>query len=354
MSRASPKHPYVGLPPRQYWSSAMRGLPPGMIDPVDTPSWRIDRNVRVATLGSCFAQHLSRFLGGQRDQLFLAEPPLPEHGPDLAASYRQFSARYGNVYTARQALQLFERAFAAEPSNDHAWALDDRFVDAFRPTVEPGGFATLPGLVADRAKHLAAVRELFTRAEVIVFTLGLTQAWFDTRDGAVFPIAPGVAGGAYDPAIHASVDFGYAEVRADLVHFLEHLRSVNAAVRVVLTVSPIPLAATFRDQHVLTSTTQSKAVLRAVAGEVSGLYDWVEYFPAFEIVTSPAARGRYFDADLRSVTSVGVGHVLRLFTRHYLSEEGAAAPGGEAAAPGIDAQSLDALSRVICDEERLG
>ena len=38
------------------------------------------------------------------------------------------------------------------------------------------------------------VREVFETCDVFVFTLGLTEGWVSTLDGAVYPLAPGVAG----------------------------------------------------------------------------------------------------------------------------------------------------------------
>ena len=63
--------------------------------------------------------------------------------------------------------------------------------------------------------------------DVFVFTLGLTEAWIDRRDGAVFPLAPGVAAGRYDPDIHRFQNFGAAEVVEDLNRSVEAIRALN-------------------------------------------------------------------------------------------------------------------------------
>ena len=81
---------------------------------------------RIATAGSCFAQHISRSLSGAGFRYLVTEP-APE-GMDAAAAaaanYGTYSARYGNIYTARQLKQLLERAsnplqrIAAERAGD--------------------------------------------------------------------------------------------------------------------------------------------------------------------------------------------------------------------------------------------
>ena len=57
--------------------------------------------------------------------------------------------------------------------------------------------------------------------------------------------------------------------------------------RVVLTVSPVPLTATASDRHVLVANTYSKAVLRAVAEELYLESPYIDYVPSFELVTNP-------------------------------------------------------------------
>jgi hypothetical protein len=85
---------------------------------------------------------------------------------------------------------------------------------------------------------------------VLVFTLGLTETWRSMADGAVFPLAPGVAGGEMDFSRYAFVNFQMNDVVADLDRFLTLLQKVNPHARTILTVSPVPLAATYEHQHV--------------------------------------------------------------------------------------------------------
>jgi hypothetical protein len=112
------------------------------------------------------------------------------------------------------------------------------------------------------------------------------------------------------------------------------------------------LAATAEPRHVWTSTTASKAVLRVAAEEIARR-PGVVYFPAYEIVTSPAARGGYFDDDLRSVSPAGVDHVMRLFFRHMVSQDALAlSPSPADAADSGLQQALDAVER-LCLEQSL-
>src|SRR5262245_53452309 len=207
-------HPYKELDDFCFWSRAMSSPAPGHIDPI-TVSEIISPHDKVATMGSCFAQHLSRHISKSGLDYF-----VPEHAPAEMSeneakrrNYSVFSARYGNIYSVRQAVQLFDRAFGKFSSKEDAWMRSDgRWVDAFRPRVEPDGFSTPEEVRQSAAEHLTYVREVFTKCKWLVFTLGLTEAWQSTTDGAVYPFAPGVSGGSYDPSKHEFVNFSSTEI----------------------------------------------------------------------------------------------------------------------------------------------
>jgi len=64
-------------------------------------------------------------------------------------------------------------------------------------------------------------------------------------------------------------------------------------------------------------------VLRVVADEAVRSFPKLEYFPSYEIITGPYARGRYYGDDLREIEPAGVKHAMRIFLAHY--PQGAAA-----------------------------
>lgn len=342
--------PYDGLPDHRFWRGAVEGVGRGDVDPCHGWTQPLARTDKVATAGSCFAQHISRALTQAGFDFLVTEPGPASAEAAHARGFGVFSARYGNVYSASQLVQLFDRAFGAFTPQDQAWRRPDgRFVDPFRPRVEPDGFATVADLDADRAAHLAAVRRMFESLDVLVFTLGLTETWRSRDDGAVYPLAPGVVAGVFDPRRHEFVNASVSDVTTDLHAFVARLHTVNPAARLVLTVSPVPLMATYDDRHVLAASTYSKAVLRVAAEQVSRAHTACEYFPSFEIITGPHADGRYFAADRRSVTDEGVAHVMRVFLRR------AGGAHRDSASAAVDvASDLRAAGAVLCDEEAIG
>lgn len=346
-------NPYKARAPYSFWRSAVAGVAPFALDPVTRVGFKIGRDDKVATAGSCFAQHISRNLAKNGFRYFVAEQAPAGMDAALAQekNYGVFSARFGNLYTARQLRQLIERAFGKFEPQLVSWTRGDgRYVDPFRPQIDPAGYASEAEMRAERDQHLADVRCMFEQLDVFVFTLGLTETWIHKADGAVVPVAPGVSGGEWDPSVYAFHNLSAAEVVTDMLAAIDLMREVNPRARVLLTVSPVPLIATYRDQHVLLSNTYSKAVLRVAAEEIAAARDDVAYFPSYEIITSLTAGNAYYLDDLRSIDELGVKHVMRVFFRHLVAD---GAPAREAPR-GVDVSSEIASARkIVCDEEAI-
>ncbi len=317
-------HPYMNAPDYRRWRRAVADVAPAAVDPVVSLPFRISQEDRIVTAGSCFAQHIARHLRDHGFSFLVTEPAHPVLPQETAEAfnYGLFSARYGNVYTSRQLLQLVRRAYGRFSPMDDIWEDDGRFFDPFRPAIQPGGFASRQEYEIDRQQHFQAVRRAFEEADYFIFTLGLTECWVSAEDGAAYPVCPGTIAGSFDARRHKFINLSMAEVVADMTTAINELRTINPKLRIILTVSPVPLAATAEDRHVLVSTAYSKAVLRVAAEELVRLPD-VFYFPSYEVITSPFSRGAYYADDLRNIREEGVEHVMRLFFTHATDREAA-------------------------------
>jgi hypothetical protein len=336
--------PYNSLSDSHYWARSISRVASADVDLMVTSPRIIHPFSKVASAGSCFAQHIARALQNAGQRYFVTE-----RGVDLVADearrrhYGTFSARYGNVYTPRQLVQLFDRAFGQWTPQEPWWdGPHGGVVDPFRPTIEPDDFASTEIAAQDREQHLLAVRALFEQVDVFIFTLGLTEAWQSMLDGAVFPLVPGAHGGAFNANRYEFVNFSYAEVVADLKGFQERLCSVNPSARVIYTVSPVALVATFESEHVAVASEASKAILRAAVRTVVRSDTNCDYFPSYEMITGPWTRGAYFAEDARNVNEAGVDHVMAAFRDHFMS------------APQTPSRDLlESMADVLCDEELL-
>ena len=293
---------------------------------------------KIASAGSCFGQRIAERLPALGLNCMVAEP-----------AGAPFSARWGTIYSVRHLQQLLERALGRFVPLERAWETSaGRFVDPFRPSIEPDGFATVDELEDDRRSHLAAVRRLFTELDLFVFTLGLTEYWSDARDGAVFPACPGRGRGVFDASKYVFGNLDVAQTCAALSGFLTTLRDINASARVILTVSPVPIAATMEPMHVVRASLLAKSTLKVAAESVAALHEYVDYFASYDLVTANLGAEKLFVADGRHVTDAVADRVTRLFGATYFGvrerAEPVAGPTGHGAVASLAAD---------CDEDRL-
>jgi hypothetical protein len=192
--------------------------------------------------------------------------------------------------------------------------------------------------------------------------MGLTEAWQNAATGVEYAVCPGTVAGTFDADAHGFVNHGFSALLADMTAALRLMFRANRRLVVLLTVSPVPLTATASGQHVLTATSQSKSLLRAVAAELAQAQARVDYFPSYEIITHPAYRGRFFARNLRSVLPEGVDHVMTQFFRDQAAAFGGEAPGDAAAVapepqvlpdPEAAEPELTEAEELRCEEEIL-
>lgn len=316
------RHPYSDLPASRYWKSAIANRHATDLEDIYKPKFTLAWDDRIAVAGSCFAQHVGRNLRAQGFAV-LDKEPKPDMLPDEVAQeygYGIYSARYGNLYTARQLLQLLRDSVGDVVRDEDFWGRDGKVIDALRPNVEPTGLESHAEAVMHRREHLARVRDMLAETDIFIFTLGLTEAWENVETGTIYPTCPGVIAGTFDAARYRFVNHGFGDVLADLVAVREALKAINPAMKILLTTSPVPLTATASGEHVLVATTYSKSVLRAVCGTMTEMFEDVDYFPSYELIASPVARGFFYEPNLRSINRNGVAMVMSQFLGAQLTD----------------------------------
>lgn len=311
------KSPYQGLPARQFWKLAIP-------DRVDAIEGMYEKRFsiagkRIATAGSCFAQEIARELR-KKGYTVVDREPSPNtvsiRGEiEQEYGYALYSARHGNIYTVRQLLQLSQEAFGllSPLVEEYVWERDGRYFDALRPSVEPDGLPTVEEVVAQRRDHIRRFRQVLLETDVFIFTFGLTETWANTRSGLVYPTAPGTIAGTYREDEYGLLNLSFSDVYKDFIEFRRLVRERNPGIKFIVTVSPVPLTATASDAHVLVATVRSKSVLRAVAAQLYDELQDVDYFPSYELFSTPFLGPSLFKENKRSVSRNGVAAVMRVF-----------------------------------------
>ena len=270
----------------------------------------ITHKTKIASIGSCFAREIKNWLKFN-DYAFIetAEGICAEAG----------SARYDRVYNTFTLRQEFERAFAQFNPQEAFWEFEERgearLLDPYRKGI---AWENQEEMYRELAEHQENVRQAFTQAEVLIITVGQAEIWYHKADGYVYPLVPPVQ--VFDPAIHGFRLSTYQENLANLEQTFELFTKHNPNGHIIITVSPVPLRATFRPLNSLVANTAGKSILRAaVEAFVTNHPEKVTYFPAYEIVM--VAEKKPFQDDNRHVKPEVVDQIMKLFESWFVNSQ---------------------------------
>ena len=327
MVSSSKENPYSSLPNSAFWKTAVAAENPYEMQNIYKRKFQITKDTKIATAGSCFAQHITRHLLSRDFSVLDVEPAPPDLPKILHKKYgfSTYSARYGNIYTVKQLLQLAQEASGSKSISDYVLTKGNRYYDGLRPSIEPDGFGSEREVIQARKIHIQRVKELFKSMDLFIFTLGLTEMWCSKEFSTVFPACPGTIVGEFDPAKFVFKNAQYQDIIVDFNDFQKEVRTIRDGrpFKILLTVSPVPLTASASGHHALVATTYSKSVLRAVAGQLSTNQAHIDYFPSFELATNPRLHSTSFAQNLRTIRSEAVENVMRhFFNAHLMKGEG--------------------------------
>ena len=98
------------------------------------------------------------------------------------------------------------------------------------------------------------------------------------------------------------------------------INKIKPGIRIVITVSPVPLSQTFSGKDVAVANMYSKCVLRTAAEVVANACSTFDYFPSYEMV-SLSPRTSAYAQDCIHVSDSIVGEVVRSFLELYAGFE---------------------------------
>lgn len=278
----------------------------------------IDPTTPVGSAGSCFASEIAIALQNENFNYVVTEPNVNVDG-----SYRFMTnspkpvscAAWGTIFNTPSFKQLVEKAFEVRKLPRILWSSrpdgNMRYYDPFRENIE---FSTPEAYLDNYEKHIAAVREAFLKVKVFVITLGLNEVWYFKADGSAFSRSPW----RMAPSLVERRILTVEENVADLQRMLDIMRVHNPDFKMIVTLSPVGLHATFRadSQHVIAANSHSKAVLRVAAEEFVRRNQGVYYFPSYEVVNF-CSKTPYLP-DQRNVHPDTVKNVMKLFKEMYV------------------------------------
>jgi tetratricopeptide (TPR) repeat protein len=282
-------------------------------NPSFTPRFLLEPGQRIFTIGSCFAREVER--------------ALAKRGFDVPTlGYQVEKREWGgdsnailNNYVPQAIAPQIRWAFSIDRFDLDAHGLQmapGKYIDLFLPTeIRPG----TREFVEKRREIVSRIYCTLESSNVVILTLGLVEAWFDRRSGHYINRTPPKSA---DPERFELHVLDYNEVTSALEDLVSLLAQVcPQGHRIIVTVSPVPLTATFTRADVAVANSYSKSVLRTAVEPLVARHDHVEYFPSYESVLLTERSLAFGDDQIHVSSAMVKFNVDRMVDRYVRSDK---------------------------------
>lgn len=269
----------------------------------------VERTDSIYAIGSCFAREIELHF---RDiEHIVASAPDPFSDPHT-------DAHFLNRYNLQSMELEFKRSLEPDFEFDSKSLLFEVKPGLFRDFHYNAIYPPIP--LADCLRRRSYLKALFQKiidSNIIVITLGLNEVWYDKSTGYylntwnedLLNLTPS-----------PDLELRITSVKEN-VDSLEEIYSIikkyaRKDFKLVITVSPVPMSATFSGDDIVLANTRSKSILRASAEEFCSKHPEVSYFPSYEIAVNSDPK-IVFQSDRRHVTKNIAHHIVGTFSSIY-------------------------------------
>lgn len=247
---------------------------------------RIDYNSKIVTLGSCFAENITKRLAAAKFCVKHSPVGILFNPASIASTLTAFAER-----SAVDCGRIVRRS--------EGWVSLDCHSELTMPTEEEA-IKTLQNAIDEGHKLLRS-------ATCVIITFG--TAW----------VYEHIATGRVVANCHKQPSREFCRRRMSVEEIVALFKPLIEGVlrdkHVIFTVSPIRHTA-----DGLTENCVSKAILRLAADTLSSTYDNADYFPAFEIVTDDLRDYRFYAEDMVHPSAQAVEYIWQRFIESALAD----------------------------------
>ena len=247
---------------------------------------RIDYNSKIVTLGSCFAENITKRLAAAKFCVKRSPVGILFNPASIASTLTAFAER-----SAVDCGRIVRRS--------EGWVSLDCHSELTMPTEEEA-IKTLQNAIDEGHKLLRS-------ATCVIITFG--TAW----------VYEHIATGRVVANCHKQPSREFCRRRMSVEEIVTLFKPLIEGVlrdkHIIFTVSPIRHTA-----DGLTENCVSKAILRLAADTLSSTYDNADYFPAFEIVTDDLRDYRFYAEDMVHPSAQAVEYIWQRFIESALAD----------------------------------
>ena len=228
---------------------------------------RIDLQSRIVTIGSCFAEVMGNRLADHK--LTVLNNP------------------FGTIFNPVSIARLLTMALTGTGPDANRYVERDGiwFHFDFHSSLWANSQDDLREKLMRRLAHTA---DAIRNADFLMLTLGSAVVYRHIETGKVVANCHKMPGGLFEKYLYQ-----YEYLHDDLKRLMKTLHKANPKLTVLLTVSPVR-----HTRDTLPLNQVSKSTLRVMTHELTVWNNWVQYFPAYELMVDDLRDYRFYEADL--------------------------------------------------------
>lgn len=254
-----------------------------------SPTKPIDLHHKVATLGSCFADQFGQWMKTNKFEV-LVNP-------------------FGTTYNPVSIHQLI--LSSVENDLDESLFLERDGSWYHHHYHSSWTASTREQLDQAIRKQQQLIKEFIHHTDILILTYGTAWVYQIQKNNAL------VANCHKVPAnVFAKKILEEKEILASFDELYKKLRTLHPTLRIIVTVSPVR-----HTKDTLELNSVSKGLLRWMCHTITERYDYVEYFPAYEIMMDDLRDYRFYERDMIHPSAEARDYINQNFSDRYFTPE---------------------------------
>jgi|TARA_B100001964_G_C14131573_1_gene553142 hypothetical protein len=247
----------------------------------------INKNNKIIAFGSCFAFYVSQYLTS------MGYSVLNKKRKNDGNHIVRYGEGMANTFTV---IEQLEWIFEKKEIEKNTWY--------YSPDKE----------IEKNEDVRNVVYKLLSQINVFIITVGLSEVWYNKTNKQVFWKA--IPADKFDENKHGFRLSSVEENTNNLQNICLLIKKHLPKAKIIFTLSPVPLMATFRSQSCITANSISKSILRvALDNVITKNYDNTYYFPAYEITKEYFVDP--FGEDNRHLKDQYIKKIMEIFLKYY-------------------------------------
>jgi hypothetical protein len=243
-----------------------------------TPKFKISSSAKVFTIGSCFARNIEDRLAERGIDVVSKKFSLPTDAYLACLSPAAALYKYNTHSIESEVLAATGRV--TYPNLGLIDAGEGLWWDPLATATKLADYDTVSGIRLRIQTLTSAVSE----CDAVIITLGLNEVWQDLETGLYMNVMPPMSLVRKYAERFGVIISDFEDNIISLEKIISAIRGVSTDTKVILTVSPAPMGTTLTEMDVISANTLSKSMLRVCAHTLAARYDYVDYFPSYEMV----------------------------------------------------------------------